>query len=122
MRVASRGIPSHDTFGRVFSLINTEAFEQCFINWASQLCELDEEWINIDGKWGIETYLHWVLDVSFREDDNRARLVNAPANLARLPHVALNKLRQEKTVKIGVKAKRKKAGWDHRYLMKILRA
>lgn len=48
--VGLRGIPSHDTFGRVFSLIDTEAFEYCFIQWSKQLCELNEELINIDGK------------------------------------------------------------------------
>ncbi len=310
--VALRGIPSHDTFGRVFSLIDTEAFEHCFVSWSSQLCEWDEKLINIDGKtlrrsmdgenraahmvsawanrnrlvlgqirtadksneitaipqllgllaiqgaiitidamgaqtaiakqiidsqadyvvgvkenqknleeevresfykvgakhkaqthqmievdhgrietrkcyamevegyltdklignweglqtmilieseveykngkkagqvmkeqrlyisslpaqaerlnhairshWGIETSLHWVLDVAFREDDNRTRIGNAPANLAIMRHIALNKLRRETSTKIGVKAKRKKAGWDHSYLLKVLRA
>jgi len=310
--VAHRGIPSHDTFGRVFSLIETEAFEKCFAKWVTQLCELSEEIINIDGKtirrskdvdnsathmvsawanknrlvlgqvrtadksneitaipellkllsiegqiitidamgtqtaiatqiiesqgdyvlsvkenqgtlheqlsesfykvgakvnaqksqsldldhgrietrtcyaisvddyltkdvidkwknlksmilvqshieykngkkagqimeedrlyissldanaerlnkiirshWGIETSLHWVLDVAFREDDNRSRIGNSAANLAILRHVALNKLRSEKSAKVGVKAKRKKAGWDKSYLIKILRA
>ena len=312
LNIAYRGIPSHDTFGRVFSIIETEAFEKCFIKWVNQLCELTEEIINIDGKtlrrskdvdksaihmvsawanknrlvlgqvrtadksneitaipellkllsiqgqiitidamgtqtaiatqivdsqanyvlsvkenqgnlyeqlsesfykvgakisaqksqsldldhgriesrtcyaisvdeyltkdviekwkdlksmiliqshieykngkkagqimkedrlyissleadaerlnkiirshWGIETSLHWVLDVAFREDDNRTRIGNAPANLAILRHVALNKLRAEKSTKVGIKAKRKKAGWDNDYLIKVLRA
>lgn len=86
--------------------------------------EVDAERFNkiIRSHWGIETSLHWVLDVAFREDDNRTRKGNAPANLAILRHVALNKLRAEKSVKIGVKAKRKKAGWDNDYLIKVLRA
>ena len=28
-----RGIPSHDTFGRVFARLNPEAFEACFVAW-----------------------------------------------------------------------------------------
>ena len=27
------GIPSHDTFSRVFSLIDPQQFQQCFVNW-----------------------------------------------------------------------------------------
>ena len=27
------GIPSHDTFGRVFTLLDPETFERCFLNW-----------------------------------------------------------------------------------------
>ncbi len=76
----------------------------------------------IRSHWGIENSLHWVLDVAFREDHNRTRTGNAPANLAILRHVALNKLRSEKSTKVGVKAKRKKAGWDNNYLFKVLRA
>src|SRR4029079_3500975 len=38
----------------------------------------------IRNHWGIENGLHWVLDVSFREDDSRTRDLNAGANLALL--------------------------------------
>ncbi|WP_279625382.1 hypothetical protein [Xenorhabdus eapokensis] len=34
--------------------------------------------------------------------------------------IALNLLKNEKSVKIGVKTKRQKAGWDNGYMMKIL--
>ena len=43
--------------------------------------------------WGIENRLHWVLDVHFAEDGNRARKDNAPENLAILRRLALNILR-----------------------------
>jgi predicted transposase YbfD/YdcC len=43
--------------------------------------------------WGIENQLHWVLDVHFAEDRNRARKDNAPENLAILRRLALNILR-----------------------------
>ncbi len=72
------------------------------------------------GHWGIENGLHWVLDVAFREDDNRVRKGNAPENFAILRHIAVNAVKQEKTAKLGVKNKRLKAGWKESYLAKIL--
>ena len=55
--------------------------------------------------WGIENKLHWVLDVQFRENDSRIRKKNAPENFSMLRHVALNLLRQEKSLKRGIKTK-----------------
>jgi predicted transposase YbfD/YdcC len=47
----SNGIASHDTFGRVFSLLDAEHFEACFVRWMSSLCpSLDGQHIAIDGK------------------------------------------------------------------------
>lgn len=70
--------------------------------------------------WGIENSLHWVLDVAFREDDSRVRKDNAPENLSILRHMTLNLLKQEKTLKRGIKGKRLKCGWDNDYLFKVL--
>ena len=45
------GIPSHDTFGNVFAVINTQEFNICFSRWASDLADLSGgEIIAIDGK------------------------------------------------------------------------
>ncbi len=45
------GIPSHDTFGRVFSLIDPEEFKKCFLNWIKEVSQLTEgEIVSIDGK------------------------------------------------------------------------
>lgn len=45
------GIPSHDTFNRVFSNIDSEQFESCFIEWVSTLAQLQpREVVAIDGK------------------------------------------------------------------------
>lgn len=70
--------------------------------------------------WGIENSLHWVLDVAFREDDSRVRHGHAAQNLAILRHMGLNLLKQEKSVKRGIKNKRLQAAWNEDYLVKVL--
>lgn len=70
--------------------------------------------------WGIENRLHWVLDIAFNEDRSRVRKDNAPQNFAVLRHMALNLLKQEKTAKGGIKAKRLQCGWNVDYLLKVL--
>jgi predicted transposase YbfD/YdcC len=70
--------------------------------------------------WHIETQLHWVLDVAFRQDHNRGHKDHAPKNLAVMQHIALNLLKQETTARTGVNAKRLKAGWDNTYLLQVL--
>ncbi|MDQ3929182.1 MAG: ISAs1 family transposase [Chloroflexota bacterium] len=72
------------------------------------------------GHWSIENALHWVLDVAFREDHNRTRSDHSAHNFAILRHIALNLLKAEKSVKVGIKGKRLNCGWDHDYLFKVL--
>jgi predicted transposase YbfD/YdcC len=74
----------------------------------------------IRNHWSIENSLHWQLDVSFDEDRSRIRKDHAPENLAVLRHIALNLLKQEKSLKAGIKTKRLKAAWDDQYRAKIL--
>ena len=74
----------------------------------------------VRGHWGIENKLHWSLDVSFREDERRNRIGHSAENFSRVRRLALNLLRQEKTCKLGVKAKRLKAGLEQEYMLKLL--
>jgi len=71
--------------------------------------------------WHIENKLHWSLDVSFREDENRSTNDNAAVNLSILRKIAVNALRNEKSFKKSVPLKRRKAGMDDEYLEKIIR-
>lgn len=72
--------------------------------------------------WGIENSLHWVLDVSFDEDACRIRKDWGAQTLAVLRHIAVNLVRRETSHKRGIKARRKRAGWDRDYLLRILTA
>ena len=72
------------------------------------------------GHWGIENGLHWSLDIAFREDESRIRKGHAATNLGIIRHFALNLIKQDKTRKRGVKAARKRAGWDESYLHRLL--
>ncbi len=72
--------------------------------------------------WQIEVDLHWSLDVSFREDLNQSRIGHSADNLALVRRIALNLLKQESTHKHGISCRRKTAGWDHQYLLKVLTA
>jgi predicted transposase YbfD/YdcC len=74
----------------------------------------------IRSHWFVENKLHWQLDVSFNEDQNRLRSGYAAENFSMMNKIALNLLKNEKSVKVGVKTKRLKAGWDDVYMMKVL--
>ena len=60
--------------------------------------------------WGIENSLHWVLDITFREDDCRVRKDHAPHNFAALRKLALVLLRQDtRYLKRSLRSRRKTA-------------
>ncbi len=74
----------------------------------------------VRGHWGIENNLHWQLDVTFQEDQCRIRKGHADANFSILRRTALSMLKNESTLKVGIKNKRLTAGWDETYLAKVL--
>jgi predicted transposase YbfD/YdcC len=71
------------------------------------------------GHWGIENRLHWVLDVIMNEDQARARKDHAPENLALLRRLALNIIKRNAD-KGSNRLKFKRAGWDNRFLKKLI--
>ena len=70
--------------------------------------------------WRVENGLHWVLDVTFREDASRVRERNAARNLALLRKIALNLVRADATLKASLKGKRKYAGWDDAFMTALM--
>jgi predicted transposase YbfD/YdcC len=69
--------------------------------------------------WSIEDSLHWRLDVTMNEDQDRTRLDNGPYNLAVLRHMALNVMQKDKS-KNSLRGKFLRAGWDDRYMVQLL--
>jgi len=68
----------------------------------------------------IENGLHWVLDVTFREDDSRVRHRTAARNLAILRKIAINLMGRNRTPRISMRARRKQAAWNDEYMLALL--
>lgn len=73
----------------------------------------------VRGHWAIENTLHWCLDVTFREDENRTRERHAANNLAWLKRFALSLLKR-KADKESIAMRRRMAGWKVEYLAQVL--
>lgn len=71
--------------------------------------------------WGVES-MHWSLDVTFREDENRTRKGRAPQNLALLKRMALNMVKkdQERHAKRSLRKRRFVCALNTDYLDYIL--
>ena len=74
----------------------------------------------VRGHWAIENKLHWQLDVSFNEDQRRIRKHHGAENFSRLCRIALNLLKRDKSVKIGIHGKKIKAASHEPYLLRLL--
>jgi predicted transposase YbfD/YdcC len=72
--------------------------------------------------WGIENQVHWVLDVSFGEDQSRIRQGVAAENAALLRRIALNVIRHHPWKRYSIKARRLIAGWNDAYRLQLLMA
>jgi len=70
--------------------------------------------------WSIENSLHWVLDMSFGEDQSRIRKGNGPENMAIIRHCAVNMIRKYKSKRQSIKGLRKQAAWNEKILTGIL--
>lgn len=74
----------------------------------------------VRGHWGVENPLHWSLDVTFREDQSRARSKNAAQNLAALRRIALNLIKKNPQEKVSQRQKRILAALDTSFLEQLL--
>ena len=70
--------------------------------------------------WRIENGLHWVLDVTFREDDSRVRDRTAARNFALLRKIALNLVARDRSTQTSLRGRRKKAAWNDGYMLQII--
>ncbi len=73
----------------------------------------------IRSHWGIENSLHWVLDVTFKEDQSRIRMGHGPENMALLRRLCVNLLKRHPS-KDSIKIKRFRAALSHDFLMDLL--
>lgn len=73
----------------------------------------------IRGHWGIENSLHYILDVSFDEDQSRVRKGHGAENLSRLRRLTANLL-QLSPRKASIRCKRKLCCWSERFLRETL--
>lgn len=87
---------------------------------SSSLVQAEQIMAAVRRHWSIENQLHWVLDMSFGEDQSRIRKDNAPTNVAIIRHAALNMIRQTPKNRVSIKRMRKAAGWDDSILTEIL--
>jgi len=69
--------------------------------------------------WAIENSLHWVLDVTFGDDQSRLRTGHGAKNMAVVRHFAINLVRTAND-KHSIRLRRKRATWSPDYLATIL--
>jgi predicted transposase YbfD/YdcC len=73
----------------------------------------------VRGHWGIENGCHWVLDVTYREDESRIREEALRENFAWLNRFTLSLLKQHPD-RTSLAMKRRSCGWDENYLLQVL--
>jgi hypothetical protein len=95
------GVPSHDTFSRLFRILDPDQFRASFQRFMEKFSA------------------HWRLDVVMNEDQGRTRLGNGPHNLAVLRHMALNAMQKEGS-KGSLRGKFERAGRHDDYLKSFL--
>ena len=128
MVVAAKGLATHHEFPGLKAFGRIEATREIAgkiekdvrIFALSRQLPVDEFIRTARAHWQIENALHWELDVAMREDDARNRKDHGPASIAVLRRRARDVVRTDKS-KGSLSAKLKRAGWDHEFLLKLLR-
>ena len=75
----------------------------------------------VRGHWAIENSLHWIMDMTFHDDQCRIRTDNAPENFVALKHMAVNIARRAKG-RDSLRLRLKTAAWDDNYLASLIAA
>lgn len=70
--------------------------------------------------WGIENSLHWVMDVTFREDECPVHKDHGAENLSWVRRLAISLIKLDTTYKDSIRAKRIRAGYDVEFLKQML--
>lgn len=86
---------------------------------SSCACDAEHLMLAIRKHWGIES-MHWILDVTFREDDSRIRKGDAPENMAILRQIALNTLNKYTNIKDSMPGKRQRAALSDTFREDVL--
>jgi predicted transposase YbfD/YdcC len=73
----------------------------------------------VRGHWGIENSCHWVLDVTYREDESRIREEALRENFAWLNRFTLSLLKQHPD-RASIAMKRRSCGWNENYLLQVI--
>jgi len=71
--------------------------------------------------WAVENGLHWVMDMTFRDDERRIRTDHAPENFVALKHTAAN-IARTAPGRDSLRLRLKTAAWDDDYLAKLIAA
>jgi predicted transposase YbfD/YdcC len=73
----------------------------------------------VRGHWGIENTCHWVLDMTYREDESRIREQTLRENFAWLNRFTLSLLKQHPD-RASLVMKRRSCGWNENFLLKVI--
>jgi predicted transposase YbfD/YdcC len=73
----------------------------------------------VRGHWGIENSCHWVLDVTYREDESRIREESLRENFAWLNRFTLSLLKQHPD-RASIAMKRRSCGWNENYMLQVI--
>jgi predicted transposase YbfD/YdcC len=122
------GIRNKDAWAKLTSIgmctnvrtVNGETSEEVRYFISSRRASAQVAGAALRGHWGIENNLHWQLDVTFREDDNRVLNRNGAQNLALLRRLAVSLLKRHPS-KHSLAGKRFEAGLDTNFLEEVLR-
>lgn len=121
LKPLAKGWTGLATIGQVVSITERDGKETSDVRYyLSSLGPGVKRFANaVRGHWAIENSLHWVLDVTFREDESRSRDRRLAENLAALRRLAVGLLKQHPSGH-SLRSKQRIAGWNADFLAELL--